>query len=113
MTTIKTIRHWLNGVEQPPIDMNAELARDMQDMAATVRAVRAEPVPATKQLRTNLERVTLAYNDRERVLVDEIAAREAELVDVRRARDATTAALVELEVTDLSDLTVTEEVPHG
>lgn len=77
---------------------------------APVRA--PTPTPATEQLRANLERVTRAYNDREQVLVDEIAAREAELADVRRARDATTAALVELEVTDLPDLTVTEEVPH-
>lgn len=63
------------------------------------------PVPATKQLRTNLERVTLAYNDRERVLVKEIVDREAELADVRRARDATTAALMELDV-DLPELDV-------
>lgn len=66
------------------------------------------PVPATKQLRTNLERVTLAYNDRERVLVKEIAEREAELADVRRARDATAAALIELDI-DLPELTVTDE----
>lgn len=66
---------------------------------------RPAPVPATKQLRTNLERVTMAYNDRERVLVKEIAEREAELADVRRARDATTAALMELEV-DLPELDV-------
>lgn len=108
MTTIKTIRHWLNGLEQPPIDVNAAMARnveDMQNMAATVRAVRADPVPATKQLRTNLERVTLAYNDRERVLVKEIADREAELADVRRARDATSLALMELDV-DLPEIAV-------
>lgn len=69
-----------------------------------------EPVPATKMLRTQLERVTLAYNDRERVLVVEIAAREAELADIRQAREAAMSALVELE--PFPDLVVTDEAPE-
>lgn len=68
-----------------------------------------EPVPATKMLRTQLERVTLAYNDRERVLVKELADREAELADIRQAREAAMSALVELE--PFPDLVVTDEAP--
>ena len=89
---------------------------EIEDLAApfepaNIPARPPTPVPATKQLRTNLERVTLAYNDRERVLVAEIAAREAELADVRRARDATTAALIELE--ELTPEEIQVQFPEG
>lgn len=76
-------------------------------------AEQVEATPATEQLRTSLSRVTLAYNDRERVLVKEIADRETELADVRRARDAASAALVELELADLPELTVMDEAPEA
>lgn len=58
------------------------------------------PVPATEQLRRNLDRASAAYTDRERVLVEEIAARETELADVRRAKDAVEVAIMELSVGD-------------
>jgi hypothetical protein len=69
-------------------------------------------LPATEQLRTNLEKAATAYLQREQTLQREIADREAELADVRRARDAATAGLLELE--GVPDLGVTvEQGPHG
>lgn len=111
MTTIKTIRHWLQGVEMPPINVNAQLAEDMRGIlypedAAAVKLPRV--LPATEQLRTNLERAATAYLQREQTLQREIATREAELADVRRARDAATAGLLELEgVPELGDVMAT------
>lgn len=120
MTKIKTIRRVVFG-PTPDEDIDAMLKENIAKIEAMraagpidkhgqpVEQAAPTPATATKQLRTNLERVTLAYNDRERVLVKEIADRETELADVRRARAAASAALVELELTDLPELTVTDE----
>lgn len=111
MNLIKRFLEWNDG--GPSYNDTYERDLELQEAIGTRPAKPPVPVPATYQLWANLDRVMRAYNDREQVLVDEIAAREAELADVRRARDATTAALVELEVTDLPDLTVTGEALHG
>lgn len=59
-----------------------------------------EPVPASVQLRRNLERASASYTNRENVLIREIADREAELADVRRAKGAVDTALIDLHVGD-------------
>lgn len=99
------IIEWLGWVkDNMTFPEDEDIDAMMAENVAKIEAMRAGPpprvLPATEQLRTNLERAALVYADRERVLLDEIAAREAELADVRRARDAATAGLCELQPDD-------------
>lgn len=57
---------------------------------------------ASEALKNNLERSATQYGDREKQLVKEIADREAELADVRKASAAVVTALIGLEV-DVED----------
>lgn len=70
--------------------------KDDREFIGQMQAI-ATMRPATERLRANLEREATAYLQREQNLQREIADREAELADVRRARDAATAGLLELE----------------
>lgn len=97
MTTIKWTKQMILGglLDRRPEPPLGGLTGEEHEAARAYTPPRV--LPATEQLRTNLERAATAYLQREQTLQREIADREAELADVRRARDAATAGLMELE----------------
>jgi len=98
----------LRFVGRPPVITHADIYRDVADDIAALPA--PEPMPASVQLRRNLERASASYTNRETVLLQEIEARQSELADVRRARDATSLALMELIADDGLDEKIAAEM---
>ena len=85
-------------VVAPTIDNDTARLDEMAKAAAKVVANPPRVLKASESLRNNLERSATQYGDREKQLVKEIADREAELADVRKANAAVVAALIGLEV---------------
>jgi len=83
----------------PTIDNDAAQLDEMAKAVANPPRV----LKASEALRNNLERSATSYGDREKQLVKEIADREAELADVRKAKEAVHTALIGLEV-DIEDV---------
>lgn len=103
MTISKTIRRVVFGPTVAEISKKTEAARgpDALKFYPPLPELPApEPVPASVQLRRNLERASATYTNRENVLLQEIEARQAELADVRKAKGAVDTALIDLHVGD-------------
>jgi hypothetical protein len=90
------------------------ITKTLDRMAVFVQGLDAGPPPMDAPYLgepVKPPRVLPAYLQREQTLQREIADREAELADVRRARDAATAGLLELEgVPDLAEVSIDTEV---